>query len=38
MELLRGAKLEFPHVLLLCDDKEDTILSAAKDAAGEKLL
>ena len=37
MELLRGAKLEFPHVLLLCDDKEDTILSAAKDAAGEKL-
>ena len=37
MELLRGAKLEFPHVLLLCDDKEDAILTAAKDAAAEKL-
>ena len=37
MELLRGAKLEFPHVLLLCDDKEDTILTTAQKTAGEKL-
>lgn len=37
MKLLRGAKLEFPHVLLLCDDKKDAILTAAKDAAGEKV-
>ena len=37
MELLRGAALEFPHVLLLCDDKQDAILTTAKKAAGEKL-
>ncbi len=37
MELLRGAAMELPHVLLLCDDKKDGILSAAKEAAGEKL-
>ena len=37
MELLRGAKLEFPHVLLLCDDKKDEILKTAKENAGEKV-
>ncbi len=37
MELLRNAALEFPHVLLLCDDKKDEILTAAKEMAGEKL-
>ena len=37
MELLRGAALEFPHVLLLCDDKQDAILTTAKKTAGEKL-
>lgn len=37
MELLRGAALEFPHVLLLCDDKKDEILSTAKEMAGETV-
>lgn len=37
MELLRNAPLEFPHVLLLCDDKKDDILTTAKKMAGEKL-
>ena len=37
MELLRGAKLEFPHVILLCDDRRDEILSAAREMAGETL-
>lgn len=37
MELLRGAALEFPHVLLLCDDKKDDILSTAKEMRGEKV-
>lgn len=37
MELLRNAPLEFPHVLLLCDDKKDDILTTAKSVAGEKL-
>lgn len=37
MELLRNAPLEFPHVLLLCDDKKDDILTTAKGVAGEKL-
>lgn len=37
MELLRGAALEFPHVLLLCDDKKDEILTAAREVAGETV-
>lgn len=37
MKLLEGAALEFPHVLLLCDDKEDCILRAAAGARGEKI-
>ena len=37
MKLLEGAKLEFPHVLLLCDDKKDAILQAAQSVRGEKL-
>lgn len=37
MELLRGAALEFPHVLLLCDDKKDEILSTAREVAGETV-
>lgn len=37
MELLRGAMLEFPHVLLLCDDKKDDILTTAKEMAGEMV-
>ncbi len=35
--LLEGAKLECPHVLLLCDDRKDAILTAAKEARSEKL-
>lgn len=37
MELLRGAAMEFPHVLLLCDDKKDEILTTAKEMAGETV-
>lgn len=37
MKLLEGAALEFPHVLLLCDDKEDAILHTAAAAEGEKV-
>lgn len=35
MKLLEGAKLEFPHVLLLCDDKQDRIMEAARIAKGD---
>ena len=35
MDLLREALLEFPHVLLLCDDRKDAIMSAAERCAGE---
>lgn len=35
MKLLRDAKLEFPHVLLLCDDRKNKIMEAAKAAAEE---
>lgn len=37
MELLRDAAMEYPHVLLLCDDKKDDILSTAKEMCGEKV-
>lgn len=37
MELLRGARMEFPHVLLLCDDKRDAVMQAARSARGEKV-
>ncbi len=37
MELLRNAALEFPHVLLLCDDRKDDILTTAKEMCGEKV-
>jgi uncharacterized protein (DUF1015 family) len=37
MKLLSGAKLEFPHTILLCDDKKDAILRAAQSVLGEKL-
>lgn len=37
MKLLEGAALEFPHVLLLCDDKRDAILTSAKSVIGEKV-
>ncbi len=37
MELLQDAPLEFPHVLLLCDDKKDDILTIAKEMAGDKV-
>lgn len=37
MELLRNAAMEFPHVLLLCDDKKDDILTTAKEMWGEKV-
>jgi hypothetical protein len=37
MKLLSGANLEFPHTILLCDDKKDAILRAAQSVLGEKL-
>ena len=37
MKLLEGAALEFPHVLLLCDDPKDTIVKAAATVKGEKV-
>ena len=37
MRLLRGAKLEFPHVLMLCDDRKDAIMTAAQSVRGEKV-
>ena len=37
MKLLEHAALEFPHVLMLCDDKKDGILSAAEQVKGEKV-
>lgn len=37
MAMLRNAALEFPHVLLLCDDKKDDILTTAKTVLGEKV-
>jgi hypothetical protein len=37
MELLREAALEFPHVLLLCDDKKDDIMTTAAQMKGEKV-
>ena len=36
-KLLEGAKLEFPHVLLLCDDRKDAIMPAAREAKSEQL-
>ncbi len=36
MKLLEGAALEFPHVLLLCDDRKDTIMQMAASVKGEK--
>ena len=36
-ELLRGAKMEFPHVLLLCDDSRDAIMTAARSVLGERV-
>lgn len=35
VEILRDAALEFPHVLLLCDDRRDEIMSAARETDGE---
>ena len=37
MELLRGAKLEFPHVIMLCDDRRDAIMTAARSVLGQKV-
>ena len=37
MRLLEHASLEFPHVLLLCDDRKNAIFSAAQSVLGEKL-
>lgn len=37
MKLLENAALEFPHVLMLCDDKKDAILSVADRVKGEKV-
>lgn len=37
VKLLEGAKLELPHVLLLCDDKRDGIMTAAREARGEQV-
>lgn len=37
MRLLEQAKLEFAHVLLLCDDRKDAIMTAAKTVLGEKV-
>ena len=37
MKLLRGASMEFPHVLLLCDDSRDAIMSAARTVLGETV-
>lgn len=37
MKLLENAALEFPHVLMLCDDKKDSILSVACSVIGEKV-
>lgn len=37
MALLEGAPLEFPHTLLLCDDREDRIMAAAASVRGECL-
>lgn len=37
MKLLEGAALEFPHVLLLCDDRKDAIMQAAVSVKGEKV-
>lgn len=37
MKLLEHAALEFPHVLMLCDDKKNGILSAAEQVKGEKV-
>ena len=37
MHLLEHASLEFPHVLLLCDDRKNAIFSAAQSVLGEKL-
>lgn len=37
MKLLEGAPLEFPHVLLLCDDPKNAILGAAASVKGEKV-
>ena len=37
MKLLDGAALEFPHVLLLCDDSRDVIMRTARQAGGEKI-
>ena len=37
VKLLEGARLEFPHVLLLCDDKQDVIMKAAQSAKGDEV-
>jgi hypothetical protein len=37
MKLLEGAALEFPHVLLLCDDDKDAILQTAATVHGEEV-
>lgn len=37
MRLLENAKLEYSHVLLLCDDRKDAIMTAAKTVLGEKV-
>ena len=37
MALRRGAILELPHILLLIDDPEDAMMSAASAAAGDRL-
>ena len=37
MAVRRGASLDLPHVLLLIDDPEDTVMKAASAAAGAKI-
>lgn len=37
MKLLENAALEFPHVLLLCDDRKDAIMQAAISVKGDQV-
>ena len=37
VKLLEGAKLEFPHVLMLCDDRKDRIMTAARSVLGDTV-
>lgn len=37
VKLLEDAPLELPHVLLLCDDRRDRVMEAARSVLGEKV-